>query len=75
MKTQPSMKHPNAVGRFTLALLLVVTLILGGCGQNSELPLEIYWIDVEEQGKTKQAQNRDEAYPEVDLVYDQYRIK
>jgi beta-lactamase superfamily II metal-dependent hydrolase len=41
------MKHPNAVGRFTLALLLVVTLILGGCGQNSELPLEIYWIDVE----------------------------
>jgi len=47
MKTQPSMKHPNAVGQFTLALLLVVTLILGGCGQNSELPLEIYWIDVE----------------------------
>jgi|AP82_1055514.scaffolds.fasta_scaffold253411_2 predicted small lipoprotein YifL len=27
------------VGRFTLALLLVVTLILGGCGQKGPLTL------------------------------------
>ena len=35
----------------------------------------VYWIDVEEQEKTLRARSRDEAYPEVDEVYDQYRVK
>ena len=35
----------------------------------------VYWIDVEEQAKTLRARNRDETYPEVDQVYDQYRVK
>ena len=35
----------------------------------------VYWIDVEEKEKTLQAQGRNEAFPEVDRVYDQYRVK
>ena len=35
----------------------------------------VYWIDVEEQEKTLRARSRDEAYPEVDEVYDQYQVK
>ena len=34
-----------------------------------------YWIDVEEKEKTLQAESRDQAYPEVDRIYDQYRVK
>ena len=35
----------------------------------------VYWIDVEEQDKTLRARSRGESYPEVDKVYDQYRVK
>ena len=32
-------------------------------------------LENEEQAKTLRARSRDEAYPEVDQVYDQYRVK
>ena len=35
----------------------------------------IYWIDVEEKKKTLKARSEGEAYPEVDSIYDQYRVK
>jgi len=35
----------------------------------------VYWIDVEEKEKTLRARSDNKSYPEVDSIYDQYRIK
>ena len=35
----------------------------------------VYWIDVDAKEETLRAKSREVTFPEVDKIYDQYRIK